>query len=70
MKNLALSARLTPWLFVLIWSTGFVAAKYGLPYAEPFTLLTYRNGLTLIVLFILMQANKSIWPKSGWALST
>tara|TARA_B110000438_G_scaffold39603_2_gene39512 strand:+ start:11473 stop:12369 length:897 start_codon:yes stop_codon:yes gene_type:complete len=67
MKNLALSARLTPWLFVLIWSTGFVAAKYGLPYAEPFTLLTYRNGLTLIVLFILMQANKSIWPKSGWA---
>jgi drug/metabolite transporter (DMT)-like permease len=67
MKNLTLSPRLIPWLFVLIWSTGFVAAKYGLPYAEPFTLLSYRNGLTLIVLFIIMQVKKSIWPSSGWA---
>ena len=67
MKNLTLSPRLIPWLFVLIWSTGFVAAKYGLPYAEPFTLLSYRNGLTLIVLFIIMQVKKSIWPSSGRA---
>ena len=67
MKNLTLSPRLIPWLFVLIWSTGFVAAKYGLPYAEPFTLLSYRNGLTLIVLFIIMQVKKSIWPSSGMA---
>ena len=67
MQNLTLSPRLIPWLFVLIWSTGFVAAKYGLPYAEPFTLLSYRNGLTLIVLFIIMQVKKSIWPSSGWA---
>ena len=67
MKNLTLSPRLIPWLFVLIWSTGFVAAKYGLPYAEPFTLLSYRNGLTLVVLFIIMQVKKSIWPSSGWA---
>jgi drug/metabolite transporter (DMT)-like permease len=67
MKNLTLSPRLIPWLFVLIWSTGFVAAKYGLPYAEPFTLLSYRNGLTLIVLFIIMQVKKSIWPSSGLA---
>jgi len=51
MKNLTLSARLTPWLFVWIWSTGFLAAKYGLPYAEPFTLLSYRIALTLIVMF-------------------
>jgi len=67
MKNLTLSPRLIPWLFVLIWSTGFVAAKYGLPYAEPFTLLSYRNGLTLVVLFIIMQVKKSIWPSSGMA---
>lgn len=29
-------------LFVLLWSTGFVGAKYGLPYAEPFTFLALR----------------------------
>jgi drug/metabolite transporter (DMT)-like permease len=31
-----------PALFVLLWSTGFVGAKYGLPYAEPFTFLGVR----------------------------
>lgn len=29
-------------LFVLLWSTGFVGAKYGLPYAEPFVFLALR----------------------------
>lgn len=32
-------------LFVLLWSTGFIGAKFGLPYAEPFTLLALRFGL-------------------------
>ena len=67
MKNLALSTRFTPWLFVWIWSTGFLAAKYGLPYAEPFTLLAYRTALTLIVLFFILRINKSSWPSSGSA---
>jgi len=62
-----MNSKIIPWLFVLIWSTGFVAAKYGLQFAEPFTLLSYRNGLTLIVLIIFTQVNKSIWPKSGLA---
>jgi drug/metabolite transporter (DMT)-like permease len=33
---------LAPALFVFLWSTGFVGAKYGLPYAEPFTFLALR----------------------------
>ena len=24
-----------PWVFVLIWSTGFVVARYGMPHAPP-----------------------------------
>ena len=67
MKNLKLITRLTPWLFVWIWSTGFLAAKYGLPYSEPFTLLAYRIALTLIVLFLIVRLNKSSWPKSKLA---
>lgn len=43
----SLIARLAPFLFVLLWSTGFIGAKYGLPYAEPLTFLTTR--MTAIV---------------------
>lgn len=36
--------------FVVIWSTGFIGAKMGLPYSEPFTFLSYRFALTLLFL--------------------
>jgi drug/metabolite transporter (DMT)-like permease len=39
-----------PALFVLLWSTGFVGAKYGLPYAEPFTFLGMRMVLAAALL--------------------
>ena len=29
-------------VFILLWSTGFIGAKYGLPYAEPMTFLMLR----------------------------
>jgi len=45
--------RYTPFIFVLLWSTGFVGAKFGLPYAEPFTFLMWR--MTFVVpLFLLL----------------
>ena len=31
-----------PWLFVLIWSTGFIVARYGMPNSPPFTFLLWR----------------------------
>ncbi len=39
-----------PLLFVLLWSTGYLGAKAGLPYAEPFTLLFLRFVLALVLL--------------------
>jgi drug/metabolite transporter (DMT)-like permease len=39
-----------PVVFVLLWSTGFVGAKYGLPYAEPFTFLALRLALAGVLL--------------------
>lgn len=39
---------LIPFLFVLLWSTGFIGAKYALPYIEPFHLLFYRMLLNLV----------------------
>ena len=37
-------------LFVVLWSSGFIGATYGLPYAGPFTLLFIRYGLVSILL--------------------
>ena len=56
--------KLIPWVFVWIWSTGFIAAKYGLPYAEPFTLLSYRFVITLFFLLMLIIYKKSPWPET------
>ncbi|MEO0341966.1 MAG: DMT family transporter [Pseudomonadota bacterium] len=36
-----------PFVFAWLWSTGFVSAKFGLPYAEPFTLLSLRHIFTI-----------------------
>lgn len=43
--------RYIPFIFAVLWSTGFVGAKFGLPYAEPFTLLMWRM-LIVVPLFI------------------
>ena len=48
-----------PWLFVWIWSTGFLTAKFGQPYAEPFTLLSIRFILSLLVLSLLIPLFKT-----------
>jgi len=48
--------RLAPALFVLLWSTGFVGAKYGLPYADPFVFLSVRILLAALLLFALARA--------------
>ena len=53
-----------PVVFVLLWSTGFVGAKYGLPYAEPFTFLALRLGLAGVLLAGLALAIRSARPAS------
>ena len=50
--------RFAPALFVLLWSTGFVGAKYGLPYADPFIFLSVRILIAAILLFALARLLK------------
>lgn len=50
--------RFAPALFVLLWSTGFVGAKYGLPYADPFIFLSIRILIAAILLFALAKILK------------
>ena len=51
-----------PFIFVLIWSTGFVVAKFGLPYAPPLTFLLLRFAGVLLVLLPLVWIMRAPWP--------
>lgn len=45
--------RSVPWLFVFLWSTGYVAVKACVQYAPPFKLLLWRGGLSALVFLAL-----------------
>ncbi len=52
-----------PALFVVLWSTGFIVAKLGLPYAGPLTFLTVRFWLAAALLTLLAIAMRAPWPQ-------
>ena len=56
--------RLAPWLFVSMWSTGYIAMKYAAPFAEPFTFLSIRFALVVAVLAPFSIAG-GLW-RIGW----
>lgn len=51
-----------PFVFVIIWSTGFVVARFGLPYAPPLTFLVLRCTGVLILLLPLVLLMRAPWP--------
>ncbi|MDP2400235.1 MAG: DMT family transporter [Burkholderiales bacterium] len=53
-----------PALFVLLWSTGFIGARLGMPHAEPLTFLSLRYGLVLAVMLPLALLLRVRWPAS------
>jgi drug/metabolite transporter (DMT)-like permease len=53
-----------PALFVVLWSTGFIAAKYGLPYAPPLTFLLYRFALVAVLTAVVALAMRAPWPRT------
>src|SRR6201985_1795704 len=58
-------ASLTPLLFVVLWSTGFIGAKLGLPDCEPLTLLTLRYAAVLVRRGAIALATRAPWPTSA-----
>jgi drug/metabolite transporter (DMT)-like permease len=52
-----------PFLFVFLWSTGFIGAKYGLPHAGPLSFLLVRYALVVSLLLALVAATRAPWPK-------
>ncbi|MDP8920856.1 MAG: DMT family transporter [Pseudomonadota bacterium] len=62
--NPNLFARLAPPLFVLIWATGFIVARFVAPYAEPLTFLVVRYALATLVLAVIVTAARVPWPRN------
>ncbi len=51
-----------PTLFILMWSSGYVAGKVGLPYAGPFTLIFIRFSVAALILFFVSMLTRAPWP--------
>ncbi|WP_245413644.1 DMT family transporter [Mangrovicella endophytica] len=57
-----------PAIFVVLWSTGFIGARYAMPHAEPLTFLVMRYVLALAILVLLALTTRAPWPARGPAL--
>ncbi len=51
-----------PGIFVLLWSTGFIGARLGLPHAEPFNFLFIRFSLVVLILLAVSFFKVKKWP--------
>ena len=57
-----------PVVFVLIWSTGFIVARYGMPHAPPLSFLALRYALSIACFLAWIAWFKVAWPqtRSQW----
>ena len=62
-------ARAMPIVFVLIWSTGFIVARYGMPHAPPMSFLALRYALSIACFLLWIAASRAAWPRGRvqWA---
>ena len=64
--------KFAPGLFVLLWSTGFIGVKYGIPYAPPFYFVAIRMAIAALLLFVAISflrksqpiTRSIIWPST------
>jgi len=54
-----------PLLFIVMWSSGYVVGKVGLPFAGPFTLLFLRFGVAALILLVVALLTRAPWPASA-----
>ena len=61
--------RAMPAVFVVIWSTGFVVARFGMPFAPPFKFLAVRYALSLLCFLGWVRMARVAWPRERmqWA---
>ena len=52
-----------PWVFVGVWSTGFVVARLAMPHAPPLTFLSWRYALSLLAFGLWIRWAGVLWPR-------
>jgi len=52
-----------PAVFVLIWSTGFIVARYGMPHAPPLGFLAVRYALSVLAFLVWVSLARAAWPR-------
>lgn len=57
--------RAMPLVFVLIWSTGFIVARYGMPYAPPMKFLVVRYALSILCFLPWILLARVAWPRNA-----
>lgn len=59
--------RFLPAIFIFIWASGYVVAKFGLPYAEPLTFLCMRYFGVIVFMLVLSLCMGAPWPaRKDW----
>ncbi|HJS30411.1 MAG TPA: DMT family transporter [Alphaproteobacteria bacterium] len=61
-----LATAIAPGIFVVLWATGFIAGKAGLPFAPPLTFLTLRFAAVTLLMVAVVALIRAPWPRS-WA---
>ena len=59
-----------PAVFVLLWASGFIGAKLGLPYAEPMTFLTVRMVAVVLLLGVIILRDPAGVAVARWTCCT
>jgi drug/metabolite transporter (DMT)-like permease len=65
MRLTRLAITTAPALFVILWSTGFIGARYGLPYIEPLTFLAVRMAFVVLIMAALAVLGGARPPDAG-----
>ena len=57
-----------PAVFVLIWSTGFIVARFGMPHSPPFSFLWFRYAFSVSCFLVWIRWARVRWPqdRSEW----
>ncbi len=57
--------RALPFVFIVIWASGYVVARFGLPYAPPLTFLCARYAGVIVFMGVLALLARAPWPRSS-----
>ena len=63
MRLTKFAVAVAPMLFVLLWSTGFIGARFGLPYIEPMTFLAVRMVCVVLIMGAIAFTVRARWPQ-------